>query len=252
MSNKLDAAIGAPVDALAELPEHEREWWQCGNRLGLRIYCSALPRHHAADGPGSPQVGLSALPAPPAAPPLAGQGGATPLGGRPRQQARSPLSFSVAGLGCAPLPLPLSGRVSRVAKAAVDLSPFTWRHLFRFAERLIVVGIGSMPRSSLGKRGLPRIAGSAFSAMNSNTLVGLVLKNPEIHAQPPLSSPCQNDANRNKSDRPHATHSHGSLLSGPINASDSASCFLSHWRGWPWPLWPLPRLKIRRLRTTRW
>jgi hypothetical protein len=41
--------------------------------------------------------------------------------------------------------------------------------------------------------------------MNSNTLVGLVLKNPEIHAQPPLSSPCQNDANRNKSDRPHAT-----------------------------------------------
>src|SRR4051794_19138619 len=41
--------------------------------------------------------------------------------------------------------------------------------------------------------------------MNSNALVGLVLKNPEIHAQPPLSSPCQNDANRNKSDRPHAT-----------------------------------------------
>jgi hypothetical protein len=52
---------------------------------------------------------------------------------------------------------------------------------------------------------LPRIAGSAFSAMNSNTLVGLVLKNPEIHAQPPLSSPCQNDANRNKSDRAPAT-----------------------------------------------
>jgi hypothetical protein len=70
MSNKLDAAIGAPVDALAELPEHEREWWQCGNRLGLRIYCSALPRHHAADGPGSPQVGLSALPTPRAALPL--------------------------------------------------------------------------------------------------------------------------------------------------------------------------------------
>jgi hypothetical protein len=43
--------------------------------------------------------------------------------------------------------------------------------------RLIVVVIGSMPRSSLRKRGLPRIAGSAFSAMNSNTLVGLVLKN---------------------------------------------------------------------------
>ena len=92
-----------------------------------------------------------------------------------------------------------------MAKAAVDLSAFRWRHLFRVAERLIVVGIRSVPRSSLGKRGLPPIADSAFSAMNSNTLVGLVLKNPEIHAQPPLSSPCQNDANRNKSDRPHAT-----------------------------------------------
>src|SRR3954469_16912135 len=104
-----------------------------------------------------------------------------------------------------PLPVPLSGRVLRMAKAAVDLSPFTWRHLFRFAEGLIVVGIRSVPRPSLGRRPLSHIACSAFSAMNSKALVGLVLKNPEIHAQPPLSSPCQNDANRNKSDRPHAT-----------------------------------------------
>ena len=51
----------------------------------------------------------------------------------------SPLN-SLAGLGSAPLPVPLSGRVLRMAKAAVDLSAFTWRHLFRFAERLIVVG----------------------------------------------------------------------------------------------------------------
>ena len=107
-------------------------------------------------------------------------------------------------LGFTPLPVPLSGRVLRMAKAAVDLSAFTWRHLFRFAERLIVVGIRSVPRSSLGKSALLHIACSAFRAVNSNTPVGLVLKNPEIHAQPPLSSPCQNDANRNKSDSPHA------------------------------------------------
>jgi hypothetical protein len=106
----------------------------------------------------------------------------------------SPLSFSVAGLGSAPLPVPLSGRILRMAKAAVDLRSFTWRHLFRFAKRLIVVGIRSVPRSSLGKRALRHIACSACRAMNSNTLVGLVLKNPEIHAQPPLSPPCQNDA----------------------------------------------------------
>ena len=114
-----------------------------------------------------------------------------------------PLSFSVAGLGCFP-PVPLSGRVLRMAKAAVDLSAFTWRHLFRFAERLIVVGIRSVPRPSLGRKPLSHIACSAFSAMNSNGLVGLVLKNPEIHARPPLSWPCQNDANRNKNDSPHA------------------------------------------------
>ena len=39
MSKKLDAAIDALVDALAELPEHELEVWQRGNRLGLRILC---------------------------------------------------------------------------------------------------------------------------------------------------------------------------------------------------------------------
>ena len=54
-------------------------------------------------------------------------------------------------------------------------------------------------------QGIRQCRHASLSAMNSNTLVGLVLKNPEIHAQPPLSSPCQNDANRNKSDRPHAT-----------------------------------------------
>jgi hypothetical protein len=40
---------------------------------------------------------------------------------------------------CYHAPVPLSGRVLRVAKAAVDLSASKWRHLFRFAERLIVV-----------------------------------------------------------------------------------------------------------------
>ena len=44
MSKKLDAAIDALVDALAELPEHELEGWQRGNRLGLRILCE-LGRH---------------------------------------------------------------------------------------------------------------------------------------------------------------------------------------------------------------
>jgi hypothetical protein len=46
---------------------------------------------------------------------------------------------------CYHAPVPLSGRVLRVAKAAVDLSAFTWRHLFRFADCLIVVGIRSVP-----------------------------------------------------------------------------------------------------------
>ena len=61
MSKKLDAAIDALVDALAELPEHELEGWQRGNRLGLRILCE-LGRHRAGDGTGSPQVGLSRPP----------------------------------------------------------------------------------------------------------------------------------------------------------------------------------------------
>jgi|tagenome__1003787_1003787.scaffolds.fasta_scaffold11430290_1 hypothetical protein len=35
-SKKLDAAIDALVGVLAELPEHELEGWQRGNRPGLR------------------------------------------------------------------------------------------------------------------------------------------------------------------------------------------------------------------------
>ena len=50
MSKKPDAAIDALVDALAELPEHELEGWQHGNRLGvahpMRPW-SALSRHRA-------------------------------------------------------------------------------------------------------------------------------------------------------------------------------------------------------------
>ena len=44
-SKKLDAAIDALVDALAELPEHELEGWQRGNRLGLRILCELGRRY---------------------------------------------------------------------------------------------------------------------------------------------------------------------------------------------------------------
>jgi hypothetical protein len=48
-SRKLDAAIDALVDALvdalAELPEHELEWLQRGNRLGLRILCELARRY---------------------------------------------------------------------------------------------------------------------------------------------------------------------------------------------------------------
>jgi hypothetical protein len=40
-----DAAIEALVDALAELPEHELEGWQRGNRLGLRILCELGRRY---------------------------------------------------------------------------------------------------------------------------------------------------------------------------------------------------------------
>ena len=45
MYEKLDAAIGALVDALAQLPEHEREDWQRGNRLGLRVLCELGRRY---------------------------------------------------------------------------------------------------------------------------------------------------------------------------------------------------------------
>jgi hypothetical protein len=52
MSKKLDAAIDALVDALAELPEHELEGWQRGNRLGLRILCELAPsRPCGGEGP---------------------------------------------------------------------------------------------------------------------------------------------------------------------------------------------------------
>ena len=45
LSKKLHAAIDALVDALAELPEHELEGWQRGNRLGLRILCELARRY---------------------------------------------------------------------------------------------------------------------------------------------------------------------------------------------------------------
>ena len=66
-SKKLDAAIDALVDALAELPEHELEGWQRGNRLGLTCYVSlagAIPawcRRRGRFGASRPE----ALPAPP-------------------------------------------------------------------------------------------------------------------------------------------------------------------------------------------
>ena len=64
-SKKLDAAIDALVDALAELPEHELEGWQRGNRLGLRILCELSRRHPGlVEARGRSQVGLSALFAP--------------------------------------------------------------------------------------------------------------------------------------------------------------------------------------------
>ena len=59
-SKKLDAAIDALVDALAELPEHELEGWRQPARAAHPVRaCAALPRHRAGDGTGSPQVGLS-------------------------------------------------------------------------------------------------------------------------------------------------------------------------------------------------
>ena len=44
-SRKLDAATDALVDVLAELPEHELEGLQRGNRLGLRILCELARRY---------------------------------------------------------------------------------------------------------------------------------------------------------------------------------------------------------------
>src|SRR6476619_3965441 len=61
-SKKLDAAIDALVDVLAELPEHELEGWQRGNRLGLRILCELGRRYPGIvqpRGAGSAQVCLS-------------------------------------------------------------------------------------------------------------------------------------------------------------------------------------------------
>ena len=44
-SRKLDTGIDALVDVLAELPEHEPEGLQRGNRLGLRILCELARRY---------------------------------------------------------------------------------------------------------------------------------------------------------------------------------------------------------------
>ena len=43
-AHKLVGRDGA-IDALAELPEHELEGWQRGNRLGLRILCELARRY---------------------------------------------------------------------------------------------------------------------------------------------------------------------------------------------------------------
>jgi hypothetical protein len=42
------------VDALAELPEHELEGWQRGNRLGLRILCELARRYPGIMQPTGP------------------------------------------------------------------------------------------------------------------------------------------------------------------------------------------------------
>jgi hypothetical protein len=43
----VDAAIDALVDALAELPEHELEFWQRGNRVSLRVLYELNRRYPA-------------------------------------------------------------------------------------------------------------------------------------------------------------------------------------------------------------
>jgi hypothetical protein len=40
------------VDALAEMPEHELEGWQRGNRLGLRILCELSRRYPGMQATG--------------------------------------------------------------------------------------------------------------------------------------------------------------------------------------------------------
>ena len=69
-SKKLDAAIDALVDALAELPEHELEGWQRGNRLGLQSYVSlagailAWCRRRGRFGASRPERRCNVLPFP--------------------------------------------------------------------------------------------------------------------------------------------------------------------------------------------
>jgi hypothetical protein len=87
----------------------------------------------------------------------------------------------------AALSVPLSRRVLRMAETAVDLSTGFPGHLVRFAERLIVVWIWSVPRSSLRKLALATFACPAFGTMNTNALIGLVLKNPEVRHRSPRS-----------------------------------------------------------------
>ena len=48
MSKRLDAAIDALVDALAELPEHELEGWQRGNRVSVRVLYELNRRYPTA------------------------------------------------------------------------------------------------------------------------------------------------------------------------------------------------------------
>jgi hypothetical protein len=58
MSKKLDAAIDALVDAPAELPEHELEFWQRGNRLGIRVLYELNRRYPVLAQATAPQIGL--------------------------------------------------------------------------------------------------------------------------------------------------------------------------------------------------
>ena len=53
-SKKLDAAIDALGDALAELPEHELEFWQRGNRVSVRVLYELNRRYPALAQATSP------------------------------------------------------------------------------------------------------------------------------------------------------------------------------------------------------